>query len=825
MASVYNSVTNSSYSSSVRGFGGLASGLDRDSLIEGMTAATRAKIAKQEKGKQTLLWKQDAYRSISSKLIEFSQKYTSYTNPDTNLSSAAFWSRSSVTPIGSNSKYIQVSGSPSNSSAVSIVGVKQLAQKASVVSNDYVTNGTLNTGTINLSEIKNVSTLEGESLKFQIGNKTFNIQLNSGTDQDGNPYDFSNGAQTVNSITKALEGVSIGGGKTLADMIEVTANPAGSISDPAGTPFKLDFKSKDTAGNEIRLAGGSEGALKALGIADSDALEELEKQGKTVIADTGMAAELTTNQTLFKPMSFQDQVDGKKMTFTYNGVTKSITLSYKAGDSLADLANDIKEKLAKEFGSGRIDVKATDVAGDKGKLQFITQNPDGTPDRSSDLAISGAETGVTGKNGALSVENGESNRLRMNASFLESGLNKDSSKSETDPLNIRINGVDIKGLTYGSTMSEIISKINESDAGVTVSYLRNADRFSIVSKEDGASGTIEFDAMTKDESGNDIYTDNVKLFGSLAGTQDSSTGVVTPPAVIQGKDAVIYVKYGDSSAPVELNRGSNSFNLDGLNVTVSGTFNETGVYDKAEEVTFDAKTDTDKIVKAVSDMIKDYNAIIKLVNSEVSTKPNRKYEPLTDQQKEQMKDSQIEKWETEAKKGLLFNDPELRNLSDSLRFAISAGTEDQRKLEAFGITTSKDYSEQGSLVIDEAKFRAALENSAEDLKDIFTKQADKTTGEAGGFMSRLTTITDNYASTKGAVKGSLIEKAGSIYAPNSILSNTIKKSVDGIDSIIARLQSQLKTETDRYVKQFTSLETLISQMNSQSSWLSSVGGQ
>lgn len=820
MASVYNSVTNNSYSSSVRGFGGLASGLDRDSLIEGMTAGTRAKIAKQQKSKQTLLWKQDAYRSISSKLIEFSQKYTSYTNPDTNIASAAFWARSSVTPLGTNSKYVQVSGSPSSSNSVSIVGVKQMAQKASVVSGDYVTDGTLSTGEIDLNEIKTVSTLEGESLKFQIGNKTFNVPLKSGTDQDGNPYDFSNGTQTVKSITKALEGVSIGGGKTLADMIEVTADPAGSINDPVGTPFKLDFKSKDTAGNEIRLAGGSQGALKALGV-DSDAFEELGKQGKTVITASGMSDELTTNQNLFKPLTFQEQVDGKKMSFTYNGVTKSIVLSYKAGDSLDDLANDIEKKLAKEFGTGRIEVKATDITGDKGKLQFSTQNPDGTDDRSSDLAISFADAGVIGKGGAFNVAEGESNRLRMNESFLESGLNTDPSKSETDPLNITINGVDIEGLTYGSSINDIINKINSSDAGVTVSYLRNADRFSIVSKEDGASGKIEFNAKTTDGQN----TDNVKLFGSLAGTQDPATGVVTPPAVVEGKDAVIYVKYGNSSAPVELTRGSNSFNLDGLNVTVSGTFNETGVYDKDQEVTFSAKTDTDKIVKVISEMIKDYNNIIKEVNDQVSTKPNRKYEPLTDEQKEQMKDSQIEKWEEEAKKGLLFNDPEMRSLSDSLRFIFSAGSEDQRKLESFGISTSKDYSEQGSLVLDETKFRAALENSAEDLKDLFTKQADKTTGQTGGVMSRLTTITDNYASIKGAVKGSLIEKAGSTYAPTSILSNTLKKSIDGIDSIIERLQSQLKTETDRYVKQFTSLETLISQMNSQSSWLSSVGGQ
>ena len=128
-------------------------------------------------------------------------------------------------------------------------------------------------------------------------------------------------------------------------------------------------------------------------------------------------------------------------------------------------------------------------------------------------------------------------------------------------------------------------------------------------------------------------------------------------------------------------------------------------------------------------------------------------------------------------------------------------------------------------MLDETKFREALEKSPEELKDLFTKKEDKSTGETGGFMSRLTAITDTYASTKGAVKGSLIEKAGSIYAPNSILSNTIQKSINSFDDYIERLQDQLQTETDRYIKQFTSLETLISQMNSQSSWLSSVGGQ
>ena len=107
---------------------------------------------------------------------------------------------------------------------------------------------------------------------------------------------------------------------------------------------------------------------------------------------------------------------------------------------------------------------------------------------------------------------------------------------------------------------------------------------------------------------------------------------------------------------------------------------------------------------------------------------------------------------------------------------------------------------------------------------MFTRTADETKGDKGGVMARLTEITDKYASTSGATKGVLIEKAGSIYAPTSVLQNSLQKSMDSLDTLIDRLNKQLKTETDRYVKQFTNLETVISQMNSQSSWLSSSFG-
>ncbi len=84
-------------------------------------------------------------------------------------------------------------------------------------------------------------------------------------------------------------------------------------------------------------------------------------------------------------------------------------------------------------------------------------------------------------------------------------------------------------------------------------------------------------------------------------------------------------------------------------------------------------------------------------------------------------------------------------------------------------------------------------------------------------------VMNKYVNTLGATKGILIEKAGSTKAPTSILNNSLKSEIDDIDKILENLKTRLKSEQDRYISQFTQLETLISQMNSQSSYLSGLG--
>ena len=138
--------------------------------------------------------------------------------------------------------------------------------------------------------------------------------------------------------------------------------------------------------------------------------------------------------------------------------------------------------------------------------------------------------------------------------------------------------------------------------------------------------------------------------------------------------------------------------------------------------------------------------------------------------------------------------------------------------------------EDGKLNIDEAKLRQAIENDPQKVADIFTKTTSGPmsagTSDAG-IMARIDYVMDKYTSTSitefGTRKGLLIERAGHESAALSLSNNSIYREMQRIDSQIKALQTKLAAEEARYAKQFASLETYISRMNEQSSWLSSFG--
>lgn len=807
-------------SSTIRGYGGLASGLDRDELIQQMTAGTRSKIAQQKQKKQKLEWTQTALRGITSKIYNFSSSFTSYASP-TNLTSSKMFARSLITANGANGKFVSVTGSASSSNTMSIARIKQLASNASL-STGEVSRRTLETAGMNagengkLDQSSDVSTIVGDSLYIGYGESVFSVTM-----ADKEEYNYSTPEGAIAAINEQLKGVNIGSGKTLADVMEVSLENG-----------KVAFSAKEgAAGNLVQLAGGTGDILKDLGVlSEGQTFADLSAEDKTISNYDGKLIasnnqKLTENQTLAK------QLSGKELSFVYNGQVKWITTDeYRADQTLEDVAKDLQSKLDAAFGKGRVSVKAEEVkdanvATGEYRLSFKTMKPGGAEeDTSSTLAITSG-VGVMGHNGAFGIVNGSGNRLNTSANLKESGLlNADKFTTDADGnYNLMINGVKIEGITQDTTMSEIINKINNSEAGVKVSYQAMSDRFVIASTENGASGQIYFG----EKPGDEVANDNIAKY--LFGNQVNGK---TEFNVIDGQDAVFSVNYPDSDQEIEITRGTNTFTLDGMSITLKGTFgyesktenNVTSlIKTEAEAITFTAEVDADKTADAVKNMIDAFNEIVELVNKEGKTKPNRDYAPLTDEQKAELSEDQIKNWEEKAKEGLLFGDMDIRMMADALRTVMSSM--DRATLSNMGITVSTSYNDNGKLVFDAEKFKTALREDPDAVREVLNREAVKDEeGNTipGGLLTRIKTVMDNYGSVTGSTKGILIERAGSIYAPTSVLKNNIQKQMDAIDDYVVKLTKRLAKEQDRYISQFTTLETLMSQMNSQSSYLSSM---
>ncbi len=832
----------SSTSSSIRGYGGLASGLDRDTLIEGMVYGTTSKITQQEQKKTQLEWKQTAVQNISDMMIAFANKFTDSLTSPTNLFSSVFWGRTQISTTGENAKYVSVTGNASSAEAITIMGVKQLAEKAKWTSSANVSNQTLESGQITKEMMDanyDVQHLVGKNLEFKVGAESYSLYLKS-TDKDGNAYDYSTADGIAKAINEQLADITVGGegsGKNLGQYVKVTS---------AGD--EIVFSGIKDEGNKLMLTGGSAvGLLGFNSLAGDDGWD---------LANSGFIRGEVDKDKLVTEIDFDHKIAGKQLTFSYNGtskniympsveelkdgVTKKIEEAAAKGETMTSeeakmdvIKESLQNQLNAAFGKGRIEVSNKD-----GKLSFKTMDPSqaGKEDKTSTFSLVSGSEDLVGANGILGIKAGESNRVNLNASWEKSGLDLSKVKFDqeevvkdaegnivykegtTDPVtrnktSFTLNGKEI-AVYEDDTMSSLMDRINNSGAGVKLTYQSAADKFTFTSTENGASGAVEM-------KGNGDLLNG--LFGVNNDTPDANGDVSVD---IRGKDAIVAVKYNGSDEVVELIRDSNSFTVDGLTIGVKGKFGYQGdtvdTIDKDAAVGIDARVNTDNIVDSIKDMVEQYNKIVDLVNSELTTRPDKEYAPLTSEQKKELTESEIKLYEEKAKSGMLYGDSDLRTLSSDLRFVVSGGMAEA--LKNIGITTSTLYSDNGKLTLDESKLRAMLEADPEAVEKAFTTKSGNE--NQNGLATNLKNVMDKYVKTMGSMqnKGILIRKAGSKSSPMSLTENALYDQIKAVKEAITKLNTRLETERDRYIAQFTSLETLISQMNSQSSWLSQFGG-
>ncbi len=806
---------NSLGNTSLRGFGGMASGIDRDAMIEAMTAGTTSKITTQRNKMQTLLWKQEAYQSVSGKIIDLDDKYFTYSSSKC-LKSASLFARNQITAIGDEkyTRFVKASGTSSMIDNLSILGVKQLATTASRRSASNV--GKLSTTLNSMDQEVNISNLKDTQLRFGVwtpldggkfNNTTTFTMPTSYKDESGTEhyidYTTDDIEGLVDELNAALKNsdVMLGEDKIFDVMEFKYENGKINISTDGKKSTNYVMRSTSTA-------------LGALGY-QVDA--EADKEGISFNKFNDNVGNFADSYR--KTYKADEYFTGKKVTFNYDGTSKDIELitqeeydtlfkdsTLTGEERLAKMAENLQVRLDRAFGTGNVKAELTNVDG-KDTLAFSTKND------ASTVTITSFDANVKD---ALGIMYGASNKVNTYATLDKAnlGISKDDMSNYTDAngnLDLVINGVKIEGLTAKSTVKDIISKINATpEAGVKASYVDSTGQLMLVSSETGAGRQI-------DVSGSEL---GKKLF--MADPDNEDAGFVA------GQDAEIAVSYGDGTV-VNLTRSSNTFDLEGLKVSVTGKFgyDAAGNLDSSQAVTFNAQADVDGVTELVSKFFEEYNALVEEVNTQITSKPDKSYGPLTDEQKAEMTEAEIERWEKKAKQGLLFNDGTMRDLSSSLQSfltdLIGSGIS-YDDLEEMGISVSSNYMDGGKIEFNETKFKQAMSTEPDKVTKVFTGEGTSSKGLAQSMQDRMTPYATRYGTRNGGSYGRLVEEAGSPKVPMSVMDNYIYREIESIQDMIATLQERLSSEEDRYIKQFTSMETMINKLNTQSGYLSQLQG-
>ncbi|WP_312504875.1 flagellar filament capping protein FliD [Lysinibacillus sp.] len=743
--------------------GGLASGMDIDSIVAKLMSAERAPLYKLQQQKTKYEWQRDAYRSVNTKIDTFS-KYLF----DNFLLSSNFVKKS-TTISGANADKVSITAGTGASSSLNIQGVKELATAATsgaktveqttfrnATDTDNVVDLGIAQGSINLN-------IDGIDKTITIGPNTKVSDLVS----EGFTYDKNTGR------------FSFGGKKV-------------EIADESSATFLRD-----------QLGFTTSYASTAIKIQDpNDANKEILAKTSTTLGELGIL--------------------GSSLTFSIGGEA-SKTVNLDPNKTIGELVTDLKaEGLDASFDAktGKLNIKTKE-----GKtLQFDDGNQ-------GDLAKLGVLQTIGGSSKAFSqveiaTHGGTSEIPSASTSLQHLGLLNDGK--------FKISAVQADGKMKDTiiefkatdTVDSLIKRINSSGAGVTALFSNGQMSISANNtgtNKENVSADIQLKSVktvnedqseTIDNSGFDLFN---KL-GFVSNTDANPSGEAT--VNISGKGTNAKYKIND----LEMESQTNTINIQGYSIKLTGTFN-TDYSSLTDGVSVSASQDTDAMMTKIKEFVTTYNGLVTDLNNSLKETKYRDYAPLTGEQREGMSESDIKLWEEKARSGLLRNDSILRDGLSKMRANFSGeigGLSDRTidSLSEIGITTSSKVSDGGTLEINEAKLRAALEKDPDQVAKMFTQMGkaedtviDPVTGQSKtvdtrGIAKRLRDSIDSF-------KLQIEKKAGRSTMTDS--QYNIGKNMIDIETRIGRMQKRLVSVEQRYWQQFTAMEQAINKANSQSS--------
>ncbi len=827
---------------------GLNSGLDTDAIVQELVSAYSLKTEKYEKAQTKLTWKQDAWKSLNTKI------YGLYTNVSNLRFSSAYNLRKVSVSDNTKAKITATSDAVTGTQKLNIL---QTAQSA------YITGGQLGkevTGKTKLSE-----------LGFTDKEASIQLKKNDGTTEtikvtaDTTVSDFANKLKEV-GLNASFDANN--------HRLFVSAKESGVSAD-----FSL-----------VGINDEGEAALSALGL--NVAMTTKDENGNVIFAQSAAAYKEAYNRFYTKATDTNGDgvidVDDVK-AYINEQITKYEDLqkewNVQNGKYLRTSAEN--RELQEKYDAYKQEYLALDE-------KYGDLDGDGVGDVDVDARIAELDAIVTPLQEALTAATDNRTAAQANADAAqtaadEAQANVDAAQAKVDGLNQQISELDTTADDYADSLAALQEQlvtaeeelttacdeltVAQSDLVTAQTELADAETAYTTAEDNLAAHEAEATELEElkrfqelptiiSETESTINANHEIITAAETAMKDAKDGQAALDidefmAIKNDKDGTeeenqtrldraIYemadkavkaneiltdttgtysvgkaTKIDATDAVIELNgvhytNSTNSFSINGLNIEALAT---TGAgVNNAVQVT--TNVDAQGIYDKIKDFLTEYNTVINEMTKLYNAESASDYEPLTDEEKEAMSDDQIEKWETKIKDSLLRRDTTLNGVMSAMVNSMASVFEingEKVSLSTFGISTlgflNAAENEHYAFHIDGDEDDENTSGKKDKLMAAIEEDPDKVME----FMKQLTG--NLYSAIDKKMKSTELSSAYKVYNDKEM-----DREQTEYEELISKWEEKIKDKEDYYYNKFTQMEKAMANLNSQTSSLSGLLG-
>ena len=876
---------------------GMNSGLDTDSIVTALVSGYKTKKEKYEKAQTKLSWKQDAWKSLNTKVyslysnisnLRFSSAY-SLKKTSVSDSTKATVKASSTAPNGTQRLRItntaksgsltgQAVNAKSDSTTLAQLGYTGGDAKINVSIGDETKTVTIS-ATSTLSDVVNQFKSAGLNASFDTNYKRFYISSKetgvdndftlTGANADGADALYRMGIAVGSDISKQYgkyDSLYGDGTQSTQEKIEAartayinaTADSAKYNEESSNLLNAIKYGSaySDVQAFYDSLSGTKTESGATIDTAKLEALAKIGNKSAAIVAknsDGTYTAYTKTTSTDKNGNAIYQSEDGAYISveerYTKDGVTykKNEDGSYvdvnnadnKYEGDTADLTKQYTYRTAGEdvhYVSKDADGNETEYTyneadktyskdgvtyskRDDGKYYASTEPEDSTNGITIDKKVEYVSQGAALSSVDQAAEAYEDITKNIDKDDLNTYLSnlstvvgfestKDTAIDDSDPYSVASLTSAIKE-AYANGGADGVKKLIAGNGTPANSYASIVGELTKAAEE--ADKTAKDNSIVKDlaaieDTSSEEYQKALANFVETVNTAHdlkSTTLVNNDANKVDGEDAEIYLN------DVKYTGSSNSFTINGLTISALATTGD-------DEVSITTSTDAQGIYDKIKDFLTEYNNIINEMTKLYNADSAKGYEPLTDDEKDEMSDSEVEKWETKIKDSLLKNDTTLSGVMSAMQMAMMSAVEiDGKKysLSSFGIHTlgylNAADNEQNAYHIDGDEDDTNTSGNADKLLTMINQDPDTVMQ----FMQQLST--NLYKAIGDKMSTTTLSSAFTIYNDKQM-----DKEYSNYTKLIKEWETKLSDKEEYYYNKFTKMETALSKLNSTQSSLS-----